>query len=270
MEETRLEELRSIASEVRKDIVRMVGVARSGPIETPLSLADLFVYLYWEELIVLPGRHHRNDRDRFVLGIGEATPALYAVLARRGFFDREELWHYRRLGAMLQALPDFRRTPGIDAPCVETGTTLSVASALSQALGNTDTSPRVFCLIGWDSFDLEDFIAGIRSIPSGKNCRLVVIILTPRSCEGGELNERADEFSVCGWDVAFANGNDFVDIEMCFTAVGSEYSRPCAIFLTTDGARSLSFVSGANGPQTMNLEEMDQALEELEEKSDAK
>ena len=247
----------------------MVGVARSGPIETPLSFADLFVYLYWEELLVLPGKHHRDDRDRFVLGIGEAVPALYAVLAKRGFFDREELWHYRRLGAMLQAMPDFRRTPGIDAPCAETGSALSVASVLASVLGDSETSPRVFCLVGWDSFGDEDFLTEVRSVPEGAACRLRAMIQTPGAAVCG-LAGRASALRAYGWNVSFANGNDFNDMERCFAALEREDKKPCAVFLTTEGDHSLSFVSGANGAQSMNLEDMDQALEELEERADAK
>ena len=101
MDDKRIEELKSIAAEVRKDILRMVGLARSGPFETSISAADLLVYLYWEELLLVPAEPRREDRDRFVTDIPAAVPALYAVLARRGFFEREHLWHYRRLGAML-------------------------------------------------------------------------------------------------------------------------------------------------------------------------
>ena len=118
MDNKRIEELKSIAAEVRKDVLRMVGLARSGPFETSISAAGLLVYLYWEELLLIPSEPSRRDRDRFITDIPAAIPALYAVLARRGFFEREHLWHYRRLGAMLQALPDFKRTPGIDAPCL--------------------------------------------------------------------------------------------------------------------------------------------------------
>ncbi len=88
----------------------------------PLS----FLFLYpmslctyiGEEMLLLAHTPKRNDRDRFILGTEDGVPALYSILARRGYYGREELWNYRRLGAMLQALPDFRRTPGIDAPCV--------------------------------------------------------------------------------------------------------------------------------------------------------
>ena len=118
MDDKRIEELKNISAEVRKDVLRMVGMARSGPYETPLAIASLLVYLYWEELALIPSEPRREDRDRFVLGMPRAVPALYAALARRGFFEREHLWHYRRLGAMLQALPDFRRIPGLDAPCL--------------------------------------------------------------------------------------------------------------------------------------------------------
>ena len=147
MENTRINELEKIAAEVRKDIVRMVGLARSGLIELPLLISDVLVYLYWEEMLLLAGSPSRKDRDRFVFGAEDGVPALYAILARRGYYEREQLWHYMRLGAMLQALPDFRRIPGIDAPLVTSGTELAIASGLACSLRKEGLGSRVFCFL---------------------------------------------------------------------------------------------------------------------------
>ena len=157
MDDKRIEELKNISAEVRKDVLRMVGMARSGPYETPLAIASLLVYLYWEELALIPSEPRREDRDRFVLGMPRAVPALYAALARRGFFEREHLWHYRRLGAMLQALPDFRRIPGLDAPCLTVQPSLATAAALAEGLARRSFRPRVVFLVSERAFRSEEF-----------------------------------------------------------------------------------------------------------------
>lgn len=129
-----LHDLAELASAVRRDIVRMIGVARSGHLASSLSIVDILVWLYWEVLSLRPEEPAWEDRDRFVLGKGHGCPALYSVLANRNFFPREELWSYRRLGAMLQGFPEVRRTPGVDAPGGSLGQGLGLANGISLAL----------------------------------------------------------------------------------------------------------------------------------------
>ena len=267
MEESRIKHLEAVASEIRKDIVKMVGVARSGPLDLPLALSELLVYLYWEELVVLPGHASREDRDRLLVGVEDAAPAVYAVLAARGFFDREELWHYRRLGAMLQSTPDYKRTPGVDAPCLNSRE-IAMASSLAQTVKEMDSRPRVYCL----SFASEcldaDFISEVRRSAYRQLSNLRLLLL----CDA-----RADDFSETivrysnilkseGWDVFTTDGKDFSSMENTFASVEQSTKRPAAVFVLLYTVKGFSFINAVQSKNlgSMSMGDMDQALEDLE------
>ena len=272
MEITRINELKQIASEVRKDIVRMVGVARSGPLDFPLLISDILVYLYWEEMLLLAESPRRNDRDRFFLGTEEGVPALYSVLAKRGYFDREELWHYRRLGAILQALPDFRRTPGIDAPCVTSGTELSIAAGFAESLGREKNNVRIFCLLEEKECTSVDFLLEAARCGKRNISNIIVIIV----CKNIEASNVPDIHTSCreslyeyGWRVFDMEGCDFASMEKIFNCLNSGPAQPAAVFASMRNGRGISFVdAGAGGAKkTLSTEAMDRVLEELEGRS---
>ena len=121
--------LQKIANEVRKDILTEVFHAKSGHPGGSLSVADILTCLYFEEMNVDPANPAKADRDRLVLSKGHATPALYAVLAERGFFPKEELTTLRALGSRLQGHPNMNDTPGVDM------TSGSLGQGVSAAVG---------------------------------------------------------------------------------------------------------------------------------------
>ncbi|MDY9920920.1 MAG: transketolase [Synergistota bacterium] len=272
MEITRINELEQIASEVRKDIVRMVGVARSGPLEFPLLISDVLVYLYWEEMLLLAQNPKRNDRDRFILGTEDGVPALYSILARRGYYGREELWHYRRLGAMLQTLPDFRRTPGIDAPCVTSGTELAIAAPLAQSLSIEGLNARVFCLLEESECGCEEFFLEAERCAK-KNIKNIIVIAAYKHRDVSDPNDLqvkcSDRLSGYGWRILKMDGSDFASMEEIFGILDAEGSDPTAIFTSIRNGKGLSFAeSGHTGTKKgLSIEAMDRALEELEGKS---
>lgn len=272
MDNERIEELKSIAAEVRKDILRMVGLARSGPFETSISAAELLVYLYWEELLLVPSEPRRADRDRFIINIPAAVPALYAVLARRGFFEREHLWHYRRLGAMLQALPDFKRTPGIDAPCLTVQSAAAMAAALAEELFAGEGSPRVVFLTAGVSFMSEEFVKEMRRIGGCRVPNLMAVIASRGAGAGGRAATDEKNMALLaagGWEVRAAVSEDFRSLEEACNSFGFSGGGPKALFVSTAGKLGLS-VSDAGLSETvhsLSMGELDQALEELEVKS---
>ena len=272
MDNKRIEELKSIAAEVRKDVLRMVGLARSGPFETSISAAGLLVYLYWEELLLIPSEPSRRDRDRFITDIPAAIPALYAVLARRGFFEREHLWHYRRLGAMLQALPDFKRTPGIDAPCLTVQPAGAMAAAIAKELSREEEKPRVVFLTGGHSFSSEEFINEMKHIGLCRVPNLLIVIATRLSEAVGGSSVRTDNIrmlSSCGWDVRQAVAEDLRSLEEACNSFDFKEGGPKALFVSIEGELGLS-VSDSGQSETahsLSMGELDQALEELEVKS---
>ena len=126
-------ELQKTANEVRKGIVRAVHSAKAGHPGGSLSAADLFTYLYFEEMNIDPENPKKEDRDRFVLSKGHTAPGLYSVLAHRGFFPVEELLTLRHVGSRLQGHPCMQETPGVDMSSGSLGQGLSAAVGMALA-----------------------------------------------------------------------------------------------------------------------------------------
>ncbi len=262
MDDKRIEELKNISAEVRKDVLRMVGMARSGPYEAPLALASLLVYLYWEELVLIPSEPLREDRDRFVLGMPQAVPALYAALARRGFFEREHLWHYRRLGAMLQALPDFRRIPGLDAPCLTVQPSIAMAASFAESLVSRSFRPRVVFLVSGAGFHSDEFAVEAARVAREPIPNLVMIVVSHDGFSAAR--------SVCSdWDAREASAEDFSSLEAACGSFDFSSGAPKALFVTALGGSGLSLFGAepADEGHLLSLGELDQALEELEVRS---
>ena len=141
-------ELRDIANVLRRDVLTMTLEAGAGHIGGSLSVVDVLSVLYWEAMRVNPERPQWEDRDRLVLSKAHASPALYAALARRGYFDVKELMTFRKLKSLLQGFPDMQRTPGIDASVGSPGQGLSIANGIAMAARMDRKQFRVYCLIG--------------------------------------------------------------------------------------------------------------------------
>ena len=141
-------ELKKIANEVRKGIVTGVHSAKAGHPGGSLSAADIYTYLYFEEMNVDPKNPDMDDRDRFVLSKGHTAPGLYATLANRGFFPVEDLTTLRKLGSYLQGHPNMNDVPGVDMSSGSLGQGISAAvgMAMGGKLGNKDY--RVYTLLG--------------------------------------------------------------------------------------------------------------------------
>jgi transketolase len=229
MDEYKVSKLKKIALEVRKDVVKMAGVARLRCGGVSLALVDLLVYLYWKRMRLSPGDRQWAARDRLVLNDASAVSALYACLARRGFFDREELWSYRRLGAMLQGYPDIR-TPGVDAPGGANG--LGIACGICLALKTSkEPSPDVYCIIGQDELSGG---AAWESVSAAASLNADKLTLVANSIRGG-MEEYADRFRSFGWNVISANGHDFELMEEAFSASASKSPpRPAVIIVCTE------------------------------------
>ncbi|MBQ1492210.1 MAG: transketolase, partial [Blautia sp.] len=138
--------LMKIANEVRKDIVTAVHAAKAGHPGGSLSAADLFTFLYFEEMNIDPADPKNPDRDRFVLSKGHNAPGLYSVLAERGYFPKEDLVTLRHMGSYLQGHPDMKHIPGVDMSSGSLGQ--GISAAVGMALGGKldNKSFRVYTL----------------------------------------------------------------------------------------------------------------------------
>ena len=141
-------ELQKIALEVRKGIIRSTHAAKAGHPGGSLSATEAFVYLYYEVLNVDPKNPKMADRDRFVLSKGHTAPGLYATLAEKGFFPKEDLLTLRRIGSYLQGHPDMKCVPGVDMSSGSLGQGASAAVGMALAARLDKKDYRTYCLLG--------------------------------------------------------------------------------------------------------------------------
>ena len=141
-------ELQKIANEVRKGIVTSVHSAKAGHPGGSLSAADVFTYLYFEEMNIDPKEPKKADRDRFVLSKGHTAPGLYSTLALRGYFPIEDLKTLRHIGSYLQGHPDMKHIPGVDMSSGSLGQGISAAVGMALSAKLDGASYRVYTLLG--------------------------------------------------------------------------------------------------------------------------
>lgn len=274
METDKKGKLELLATEIRKDVVRMIGVTRSYGLASALAVVDILVYLYWEYMKVYPGVRNMRDRDRLVLSNGQAAPALYACLARLGFFGREELWSYSRLGAMLHGYPDIR-TPGVDAPGGSFGGGLGVASGISKALKTDFPEAKVFCVMTDEELQEGVVWESICSAASRKLGRLVMVVDVNGHDDNASMVELQDteilalKLEAFGWSVCDSDGHDFSSLEHAFKNFDYGDMRPKAILARTRTGSGVSFLrDGADKiPDVLSRDDMDYALTMLESRT---
>ena len=152
-------ELEKMANEIRKDIVTAVHSAKSGHPGGSLSSADIFTYLYFEEMNVDPANPKWEDRDRFVLSKGHVAPGLYSTLAEKGYFPKEDLKTLRHTGSYLQGHPDMKKTPGIDMNTGSLGQGISAAVGMALS-GNLSNFAGGLIILIFKPFKVGDYIDG--------------------------------------------------------------------------------------------------------------
>jgi transketolase len=271
------QQLQQQALDVRRDVIRMVGVAQSGHLASSLSLVDLLVFLYMWELDVDPSEPKCEGRDRFILGKRHGCPALYTVLAHRGFFRRDELWSYRRLGAMLQGHPEYGRTPGIDAPSGSPGLGLGLANGIALGLKLLEKPGRVFCLLGDGEMKEGSIWEAALTTASRKLGRVVAIVDCSLSDEDGRSREWkdphriAERFRAFGWETVFTDGHDFEAMEETFALCQAARETPLAVLARTRLGKGVPLVEKGwpHSGIAPGRHEMEQALRELNGEGDS-
>ena len=246
-------ELQKTANEVRKGIVTAVHGAKAGHPGGSLSAADLFTYLYFEEMNVDPKDPKKADRDRFVLSKGHTAPGLYSTLANRGYFPVEDLPTLRHLGSYLQGHPCMQETPGVDmsSGSLGQGTSAAVGMALAAKMDNKDY--RVYTLLGdgeiqegqvWEA----SMFAGHRKLDN-----LVVIV----DNNGLQIDGKVDDvcspypidkkFEAFNFHVINIDGNDFDQIDAAFKEARATKGMPTAIICKTVKGKGVSFMENSAG-----------------------
>ena len=264
MSNERYEELKSIAIEVRKDVVRMIGVARSYGLASALTVTDILVYLYWEFMdVARTGIVARQDR--LVLGKGAATPTLYSCLARLGYFSRDELWSFRRLGAMLQGYPDVR-TPGVDAPGGIYGGGIGIAAGMATAMVLNGSPARVFCIVGDGELQEGSAWESIASSAGRKLGNLTMVLDVNSDSQTQDISSSATRLESLGWTVTHADGHDFKSLANTFGELDSSHPHPKAILARTltNGGSAFDVETSEDRAVPMTNADIDRVLTVLE------
>ncbi len=271
-------ELQKEAVKVRKGIIDGVHAAKAGHPGGSLSAAEVFTYLYFEEMNIDPKDPKKPDRDRFVLSKGHTAPGLYAALANRGYFPVEDLLTLRHIGSHLQGHPCIQHTPGVDASSGSLGQGISVAvgMALSAKLSNEDY--RVYTLLG--DGEIQEGQVWEASMFAGSHHldNLCVIVDNNNLQIDGTIEEVnspypiIDKFAAFNFHViAVEDGNDFDQLRAAFAEARETKGMPTAIVMKTVKGKGVSYMENAVGwhGKAPNDEEYAIAVEELKKAEEA-
>ena len=273
METTRLNELVKISGKVRLGIIEATYQAGSGHPGGSLSSADVLTYLYFNELNVRPDEPAYEDRDRFVLSKGHAAPALYSVLAQRGFFPVEELKTLRKIDSRLQGHPDMHKTPGVEISTGSLGIGLSNACGMALAAKLQNKDYRVFAVTGDGELQEGQIWEAAMFASHYKLDNLIVYV----DANGLQIDGRTGDvmsvepidkrFEAFGWNVQRINGHDFEEIEKATENAKAVKGQPCAIICNTVKGKGVSFMEDKAGWHGVapKKDEYEQAVKELTE-----
>ena len=270
-------ELQKVANEVRKGIITSVHAAKAGHPGGSLSAADIFTYLYFEEMNVDPKDPEKADRDRFVLSKGHTAPGLYSALALKGYFPVEDLETLRHLGSYLQGHPDMKHIPGVDMSSGSLGQGISAAVGMAIAGKMDNADYRVYTLLGdgeiqegqvWEA----SMMAGFRKLDN-----LVVIVDNNNLQIDGAIDEVCSpypidkKFEAFNFHVINIDGNDFDQIDAAFKEAKATKGMPTAIIAHTVKGEGVSFMENQVGwhGTAPNDEQYAVAMEELEKAGEA-
>ena len=271
-------ELQKTANEVRKGIVSGVHAAKAGHPGGSLSAAEIFTYLYFEEMNVDPKNPKDPNRDRFVLSKGHTAPGLYATLAEKGYFPKEDLLTLRHLGSYLQGHPDMKHIPGVDMSSGSLGQGISAAAgmALGAKLQNKDF--HVYTLLG-DGEIQEGQVWEAAMFAGAKKLDNLVVIVDNNDLQiDGRVGDVNTPYPIDKKFEAFnfhvinvADGNDFEQLKAAFDEAHTVKGMPVAIIAKTLKGKGVSFMEDQAGwhGKAPNDEEYKVAMAELEKEGEA-
>ena len=269
--------LMKTANEVRKGIVTSVHSAKAGHPGGSLSAADLFTYLYFEELNVDPKDPKKADRDRFVLSKGHTAPGLYAALAEKGFFPKEDLITLRHTGSYLQGHPDMKCIPGVDMSSGFLGQGVSAAVGMAIAAKISGDDYRVYTLLGDGEIQEGQVWEAAMLASHHKLDNLLVIVDNNNLQIDGEITKVNSpypidkKFEAFNFHVINIDGNDFDQIDAAFKEAKSVKGRPTVIIAKTVKGKGVSFMENQAGwhGKAPNDEEFKIAMADLEKAGEA-
>lgn len=265
-------ELEHTALQVRKSILTEIYTAKSGHPGGSLSAADLFTYLYFQEMNIDPKNPEKEDRDRFVLSKGHTAPGLYAVLAQKGYLPKEDLLMLRKTGGYLQGHPDMKHTPGIDMSTGSLGQGISAAVGMALSAKLQEKDYRVYTLLG-DGELQEGQVWEAAMFAGSRNLDNLVVIVDNNNLQiDGTIEEVnspypiEEKFQAFQFHVITIDGHDFDQIENAMKEARNTKGQPTAIVAKTVKGKGISFMENQAGwhGKAPNDEQYKIAMEELE------
>lgn len=266
-------ELQKKANEVRKGIIRSVHSAKAGHPGGSLSAADIFTFLYFEELNIDPKNPDKADRDRFVLSKGHTAPGLYSALANRGFFPVEDLTTLRHIGSYLQGHPDMKHIPGVDMSSGSLGQGISAAVGMALSAKLSNESYRTYTLLG--DGEIEEGQVWEAAMFAGHRCldNLVVMVDNNGLQIDGDIKDVCSPYPIGEKFKAFnfhvidnVDAHDFDAIRNAFNEAKNTKGMPTAIIFKSIKGKGVSYMENnvswhGTAP---NDEQFEIAMEELE------
>ena len=245
-------ELNRIAAEVRATVIELSHMGKTAHLGSSLSCVDILVALYWQHLNCTPATVDDPNRDRFILSKGHAATALYAVLAKRGFFPEKEMVNYSQPGSRLPEHPVRNCVPGVEATTGSLGHGLSLALGLAVAARLQRRSSRVYCLLSDGECNEGSVWEAALLAPAQRLDNLCLIVdfnkwqATGRSREVTQLEPLEQKFAAFGWAVHRVDGHSSADLVACLCRSKREDGRPTAIVADTVKGKGVSFMEDDN------------------------
>ena len=270
-------ELMKTANEIRKGVVTGVYYARSGHPGGSLSAAEIYSYLFFEEMNIDPGNPQKPDRDRFVLSKGHAAPGYYAALALRGFFPVEDMKTLRHVGSYLQGHPDMKNIPGVDMSTGSLGQGISAAVGMAISAKLSGDSYRVYTLLG-DGEIQEGQVWEAAMLASHRKLDNLVVIVDNNGLQiDGKIEDVNSpypidkKFEAFNFHVINVDGHDLDALKAAFDEAKTVKGQPTAIIAKTMKGKGVSFMEDVASWHGVapNEEQYKLAMEELEKAGEA-
>lgn len=266
-----IDKLKDISKKVRRNIIEQVYGANSGHPGSSLSCVEILTVLYFNQMDIDPQNPKMENRDKLVLSKGHASPALYSVLAQRGYFDIEELKEFRKLGSRLQGHPDLKKLPGVDMSAGSLGQGLS--SACGMALGDklNKNNNRVYCILGDGETEEGQIWEAAMTAAHYKLDNLCVVIDNNNLQIDGKIEDVVNpypidkKFESFGFEVLKCNGHDEQDLISTFEKAKTIKGKPVVIIAKTIKGKGISYMEDKaewHG-KAPNEEQFKQAINEL-------
>ena len=268
-------DLEMISNKIRKSIIEMVHSAKSGHPGGALSITDILTVLYFNELNIDEKNPNDENRDRLVLSKGHSSPALYAVLAERGYFSKDDLKTFRKIDSFLQGHPDMNKIPGVDMSSGSLGQGLSVSNGMAISAKLDKKDYRVYCILGDGEIEEGQIWEAAMTSSHYKLDNLCVIVDNNGLQIDGKIQDVMNpdpidkKFEAFGFNVININGHNFNEIINALDLAKKTKGKPTAIIAKTIKGKGVSFMENEASwhGKAPNDEQYDIAIKELEYKN---